>query len=692
MALANNIPYNVLYTNQTDVIKFKYKYTIQNFSQRSENIGEKIISPTFVVGSKEKSEWCLHIYPNGDNEESKEYVSVYLELLKPNTAITKYRFSILNEKGEEKNIFNCEDFGRFDNIVESFSWGFPKFVKKNFLLDRSNGLLINDKLTILCEAEIIELKSENHENSIPYDVFYTNQTDVIKFKYKYIIENFSLRPEKTGEYLISPTFKIGSKELSEWCLHIYPNGDEEESKDYVSVYLELLKPNAAIIKYRFSILNEKGEEKNILDCADTGEFNYIVESYSWRLTKFVKKNFLLDRSNGLLINDKLTILCVVEIIELKSENHENSIPYDVFYTNQRDVNNFKYKYTIENFSLRPEKIGKKIILPAFVVGSKERSEWRLHIYPNGENGNSKEYVSVFLILLKPDKAKIKFRFSILNDKKEKKNVKFVTEWENIIKDRGLGFSQFVKRDFLLNESNGLLTNNKLTIQCEAEITDLKSENHGNLEIVESNTENRSNPETSMNISKPHSKLSLDYGNLYDSSLLYDCIIKAEDREIKAHKAILAARSPAFHEIFTKTSDNSQTNIIEIKDFNVEVVEKMLIYIYTDKVSDIQNMANQIFEIANIYKLDRLKSISEQAMCESLTADNVLKRFALSDKYPTERLKECCEELILKNMNHLKETKEWEDLIIVRPSLLQGLLFKSTNISSKEKNSEKKDKN
>uniref|UniRef100_A0A0K0F353 Speckle-type POZ protein-like (inferred by orthology to a human protein) n=1 Tax=Strongyloides venezuelensis TaxID=75913 RepID=A0A0K0F353_STRVS len=241
-------------------------------------------------------------------------------------------------------------------------------------------------------------------------------------------------------------------------------------------------------------------------------------------------------------------------------------------------------------------------------------------------------------------------------------------------DMGLGFSQFVKRDFLLNESNGLLTNNKLTIQCEAEITDLKTENHDN-------------PQTSMNISTPQSKLSFDYGNLYDSSSFYDCVIKVEDTEIKSQKAILATRSPAFHDIFINASDESQTNIIEIKDFNVEVVEKMLKYIYKDEVSDIQDMANEIFEIANEYKLDGLKAISEQSMCDSLTIDNVLERFALSDKYPTERLKKCCEELIIKNIDHLKETEEWQKYIHSNPSLLERLLFKSHTISSTESSSE-----
>uniref|UniRef100_A0A0K0F3J7 Speckle-type POZ protein-like (inferred by orthology to a human protein) n=1 Tax=Strongyloides venezuelensis TaxID=75913 RepID=A0A0K0F3J7_STRVS len=664
----NSIPYDVLYISQTDVNNFKYMYTIQNFSLRPEKTGEKIISPTFVVGSEERSEWCLLVYPNGDEEESKEYVSVYLTLLKPDKAKGKYKFSILNDKKEEKNVkFVTES----KDFVKDMGLGFPQFVKRDFLLNESNGLLNNNKLTIQCEAEIFELESENHENSIPYDVLYISQTDVNNFKYMYTIQNFSLRPEKTGEKIISPTFIIGDKERSEWCLLVYPNGDEEDSKGFISVYLTLLKPDKAKAKYKFSILNDKKEEKNVKFVTESEDF---VKDMGLGFSQFVKRDFLLNESNGLLNNNKLTIQCEAEIVELKSENHENSIPYDVLYTNQTDINNFKYKYTIENFSLRPEKTGEKIISPTFIIGDKERSEWCLLVYPNGDEEDSKGFISVYLTLLKPDKAKAKYKFSILNNKKEEENVKFVTESEDFVKDMGLGFPQFVKRDFLLNESNGLLNNNKLTIQCEAYISDLKTENHDN-------------PQTSMNISIPQSKLSFDYGNLYDSSSFYDCVIKVEDTEIKAQKAILATRSPAFHDIFSSASDESQTNIIEIKDFNVEVVEKMLKFIYNDEVSDIEDMANEIFEIANEYKLDRLKAISEQSMCDSLTIDNVLERFALSDKYPTERLKECCEELIVKNMECLLKTKDWKKYIHSNPSLLERLLLKSHNISLTESSSE-----
>uniref|UniRef100_A0A0N5CH35 BTB domain-containing protein n=1 Tax=Strongyloides papillosus TaxID=174720 RepID=A0A0N5CH35_STREA len=201
-----------------------------------------------------------------------------------------------------------------------------------------------------------------------------------------------------------------------------------------------------------------------------------------------------------------------------------------------------------------------------------------------------------------------------------------------------------RKTFLLVESNGLLINDKLTILCEVEIIDLKFENHYN-------------PETSINPTIPQSKLLLDYDDVFDSLLFTDCIIGVKDTEIKLHKAVLAARSSAFYNTFNSTLEKSKTNIIEIKDFSVEVVREMLKYIYKDEVSNIQNMANGMFKIANKYELHRLKAISEQSMCRSLTIENVCERFTPSETYSIETWKECCQDPILVNGAWLTKTKE-----------------------------------
>uniref|UniRef100_A0A0K0FNX4 Speckle-type POZ protein-like (inferred by orthology to a human protein) n=1 Tax=Strongyloides venezuelensis TaxID=75913 RepID=A0A0K0FNX4_STRVS len=340
---------------------------------------------------------------------------------------------------------------------------------------------------------------------------------------------------------------------------------------------------------------------------------------------------------------------------------------------QMKVNKFNIVCSIEKFSLRPEKTCEQIRSPTCVVGSKDRSEWYLSIYPNGQKENWKKYVSIYLMLNKPNEAKVKFRLSILNENKEEENVRIISNVIVIKKNKGWGFTNFIERDFLLNESNGLLINDKLTILCEAEIIEVKSENHDN-------------SETSINITIPQSKLPLDYGEMFESSFLTDCVIKTGNTKINAHKVILCARSSVFSDIFKNTLEKSQTSTIEIEGFSVEVVKEMLKYIYKDEVSNISNIASDVLAIADKYKLDRLKVIAAKSLCADLTIENVCKRFILSEKFSSKELKEFCQPFIINNAESLIKTKEWKKIVENHPFLVESLFLKLLNISKISNNS------
>uniref|UniRef100_A0A0N5BZA1 Speckle-type POZ protein-like (inferred by orthology to a human protein) n=1 Tax=Strongyloides papillosus TaxID=174720 RepID=A0A0N5BZA1_STREA len=219
----------------------------------------------------------------------------------------------------------------------------------------------------------------------------------------------------------------------------------------------------------------------------------------------------------------------------KRHEGKSDVPIDHLCNVKGKFKKFNYECSIENFSQRLEKTGERIESPTCVVGSNDEiSVWCLYIYPHGSTESSKDFVSVYLTLVEPDRAKVKYyKLSILDDKEEEKHICMnkVVEFNN----RGWGFTKFIKRDVLLNESNGLLVNDKLTILCEAE-------------IIGVNCENNNNSETSVNCSKPQSNLSLDLGNLFNSQMFTDCCIKVGETTIKVHKGILATRSPGFHNI------------------------------------------------------------------------------------------------------------------------------------------------
>ncbi|VDP10438.1 unnamed protein product [Soboliphyme baturini] len=139
---------------QVKVIKFSYMWTINNFSFCREEMGEVLKSSTFSAGANDKLKWCLRINPKGLDEESKDYLSLYLLLVQCNKSEVraKFKFSILNAKREETKAMESQRAYRF---VQGKDWGFKKFIRRDFLLDETNGLLPDDKLTIFCEVSVV---------------------------------------------------------------------------------------------------------------------------------------------------------------------------------------------------------------------------------------------------------------------------------------------------------------------------------------------------------------------------------------------------------------------------------------------------------------------------------------------------------------------------------------------------------
>lgn len=88
-----------------------------------------------------------------------------------------------------------------------------------------------------------------------------------------------------------------------------------------------------------------------------------------------------------------------------------------------------------------------------------------------------------------------------------------------------GFKKFIRRDFLLDEANGLLPEDKLTIFCEVSVVADSVNISGQSNIVQ--------------FKVPECKLSEDLGNLFDNERFSDITLAVDGREYQAHKAILA---------------------------------------------------------------------------------------------------------------------------------------------------------
>ena len=97
-----------------------------------------------------------------------------------------------------------------------------------------------------------------------------------------------------------------------------------------------------------------------------------------------------------------------------------------------------------------------------------------------------------------------------------------------VQGKDWGFKKFIRRDFLLDEANGLLTDDKLTLYSEISVVAESVNISG---------------QTAINRFKvPECRLQDDLNNLFENPNFSDVTLLCGNREFKAHKAILACKS------------------------------------------------------------------------------------------------------------------------------------------------------
>ena len=130
-----------------------------------------------------------------------------------------------------------------------------------------------------------------------------------------------------------------------------------------------------------------------------------------------------------------------------------------------------------------------------------------------------------------------------------------------------------------------------------------------------------------------SALSKDYLQLLETSNNADFTFIVRGQTLKAHKAILAARSTYFANMFRADMKENLTNKVEVPDANPDAFRGMLQYIYGGvPPASIRAICMDLFAIADKYGFDDLKDICEFHICRKLNATTVVDALLLAERY------------------------------------------------------------
>ncbi|CAO2587884.1 Speckle-type POZ protein [Lemmus lemmus] len=323
---------------------------------------------------------------------------------------------------------------------------------------------------------------------------------------------------------------------------------------------------------------------------------------------------------------------------------------------QISVKKFSYRWTISNFSCLEGILEKGIKSPTFSPGGNDQQQWYLKVYLNGMDEECRSYLSVFLRLLTSPKSPVwaKYKFWIINAKGEKSQIMNSQRVARFDENEGWGFIKFILRDFLLDNRDLLLPDDKLTLCCEMSVV------QDCISISEQNVQ--------PGIDIPRCTLADELEELWENPHFTDCCLVVAGQEFQAHKAILAARSPVFRAMFEHDTEESKKNRIEIHDLEPEVFKAMVGFIYTGKEPDIHTMADALLAAADKYGLERLKVMCEDVLFRDLSVENAAHTLFLADLHSAVQLKTRAMDFITAHASEVFETSSWKTVVDSYPHL------------------------
>lgn len=165
--------------------------------------------------------------------------------------------------------------------------------------------------------------------------------------------------------------------------------------------------------------------------------------------------------------------------------------------------------------------------------------------------------------------------------------------------------------------------------------------------------------------------------LYEDNEFADVTLNVNGRELKAHKCMLAIRSPVFQRMFNTDMLESKTNIVNIDDISQDVFVQLLKYIYTG-TADVNKYATELFLAAEKYLIDDLKEECKEIINNHISIDNCIKILVLADQVKDSLTETKAIEFINRN----KDKIDVDDLFEQHPHLIFKL-YKAINLNTSD---------
>ena len=126
--------------------------------------------------------------------------------------------------------------------------------------------------------------------------------------------------------------------------------------------------------------------------------------------------------------------------------------------------------------------------------------------------------------------------------------------------------------------------------------------------------------------------------MLNDGIYSDVALIVGDKTFKAHKYILSLQSDVFKAMFSYNMAENDSCMVKIDDFDAQVIENMLQYIYTCTTPNLPKLALELFKVAHKYEIHGLKFKCEEYLIFNLNRQNVIDILELARIYDLKSVK------------------------------------------------------
>ncbi|GBM65208.1 TD and POZ domain-containing protein 5 [Araneus ventricosus] len=467
---------------------------------------------------------------------------------------------------------------------------------------------------------------------------------------------------KEGERIQSPAFVADGLEGTKWSLWFFPNGEDGDDEDFIGIYLHREKdcsgPDIIEVNYHFAFL---GKDDSVI-CEETTSDSFGKDEIC-RSSYFVEREriFITERE-AFLPEDALTVQCTIWNKEEKPIRSKHLYAKTVFNVNRRSLVWRIDKFSTRRFALR-NKLNDGLIDFDLVLNERLGLEKEIVIIMNSFDKCTKYF---------------SFQTSIVDSEGKKENCGMNEYFADDLKKGVLScILNFPKT--LMEDKSLYLPNDVLCLNCEfvfsTETVLFRQFQFFGSGITSTELKNE---DVGKEKSGNTTILSDDLKSMYNDGILSDTELRTSTQTFPAHRNILSARSPVFRRMFSNDMKEKSSGHVDIADLEDDTVRRMLLYVYTDSLEDLQyESASKLYTAADKYDIFSLKCKCSSFLKDNLCPTKACDVLILADQHQDNDLKSTVQDYILDH-EEVFSSQEWVHFMDINIKLAADIMYKKIN--------------